>query len=68
MILSEHDKASDLFRNLSAHFSELLEKAHRSNEKSLSIEETASLRGRMKLLRELLKLGSEHNQSAAISN
>lgn len=65
MILSEHDKASDLFRNYAAHFNELLEKAHRANEKSLTIEETATLRGRMKLLRELLKLGSEHNKSAA---
>jgi hypothetical protein len=57
MELSERDKASELWRKLSAHFDELLIKAHKSNEKSISIELTANIRGRIKLIRELQKLG-----------
>ncbi len=64
MILTEQDKASELWRNLLAHLNELLGKAQKANEKSITIEETATIRGRIKLLRELLKLGNDQNKSA----
>ena len=57
MELSEIDKASELWRKLSAHLDELLMKAHKSNEKSITLEVTANIRGRIKLIRELQKLG-----------
>jgi hypothetical protein len=67
MELSERDKASDLWQKLSAHFDELLMKAHKSNEKSIGIELTANIRGRIKLIRELQKLG-ESQTSATNGN
>jgi len=64
MVLSEQDKASELWKNLVEHFQDLLSKAHKSNEKNLNTEETAQIRGRIKLIRDLLKLGNDHNKSA----
>lgn len=68
MVLTEHDRISETWRKLAEHLNEQLVKAHKANEKSISIEDTATLRGRIKLLRELIKLGNEQPTSAATSN
>ena len=56
MNLTQRDKESELWEKLQAHLGDLLEKARRDNEKTHSHEVTCALRGRIKLLRELMKI------------
>lgn len=59
MELSDRDKDSELWKKLVAHFNELLEKDRRAIEKtSISMDATFVLRGRIKLVRDLLDLGN----------
>ncbi len=56
MILTQRDKDSELWRKLTTHFNELINKAQKQNEnESNAAEKTAALRGRIKVLREILK-------------
>ena len=64
MPITEQELNSVLWKKLTAHLNELLSKAHKQNEKSIGIADTAALRGRIKTLREILKIGIEQNSSA----
>ena len=62
MILSNHDLQSELWRKLTAHYNELIDKHHRTLEKeSLTAEQTASIRGAIKQLRNLMRPPQETN-------
>jgi hypothetical protein len=59
MNLSDRERESDLWRKLSAHLEGLLEAQRSDLEKTTNTElQTAALRGRVKLIRQLLKLGN----------
>lgn len=60
MQLTEQEKESALWKKLKAHCEGLIAKSHLALEKSISIEETYDHRGRIKLIRSLIKL--EANQ------
>ena len=64
MPITEQELNSVLWKKLVAHLNELLAKSQKQNEKSIGIEDTAALRGRIKTLREILKIGIEQNSSA----
>jgi hypothetical protein len=62
MILSNQDLQSELWRKLTAHYNELIDKHHRTLEKeSLTAEQTASIRGAIKQLRNLMRPPQETN-------
>lgn len=56
MELLEHEKNSELWKKLSAHFNELLDKSRRENDKELDVIKTADLRGRIRILKQLINL------------
>lgn len=58
MQFTDRDRSSETWTKLMAHLNELLIAANRKNENNLTIEETANIRGRIKLIRELLKLSA----------
>lgn len=59
MQFTDQEKDTELYRKLMAHFDGLLSKAQLELEKSSNTEvSTASIRGRIKLIRELQKLGN----------
>lgn len=56
MILNNTDLQSELWHKLSAHYNELIDKHHKALEKeSLTAEQTASIRGAIKQLRNLMR-------------
>jgi hypothetical protein len=58
--LTEHDKASSLWRRLEAHLLDMLASARvRNDNEALTEQETATLRGRIKCLRSLLALADD---------
>ena len=60
MILEDSDRYSGLWKRLSAHLEELLEKDRRELEKTGNgIDKTQELRGRIKVLRQLIAIGQE---------
>ncbi|MFA5921174.1 MAG: hypothetical protein WCT07_04330 [Candidatus Paceibacterota bacterium] len=62
MQLTEKDIESPLWKKLEAHFNESLERFRRDLEKqSISNEKTFSLRGKIELTRQHLKLGDRQN-------
>jgi len=70
MILTESEKDGALWNKLAAHLRESLQECHRSLEKtSLTADETAVIRGRIKQLRLILTIKVEASQqlSAAIA-
>lgn len=56
MQLTEFEKDSSTWKKLTGHLDDLLAKSHLKLEKQQGIEETAALRGRIKLIRELQAL------------
>lgn len=63
MILTESEKDSALWIKLAAHFRESLQECHKALEKtSLTADETAVIRGRIKQLRLLLTIKVEATQ------
>lgn len=64
MQLTNKDRQSEVWKKLISHLNDLLDKAQRENEKTLDIEQTAQIRGRIKLIRSLLKLDSGLESSA----
>lgn len=66
MELTDNEKDSELWKKLTAHFKGLLDKSQRDLEKiTLTDVETSAIRGRCKLLRQLLKLGEAKYPLAA---
>lgn len=59
--LTPFDLESELFRKFKKHYEGLLSDTQRDLEKNLSIEQTASLRGRAKLLRQLINIEDKNN-------
>lgn len=59
--LTDHDKKSELWLKIMAHLNELLLLANRKNENNLDINETTALRGRIKLIRELMRLSAPND-------
>jgi hypothetical protein len=58
--LTDHDKASGLWLRLEAHLTEMLSDARtRNDNETLTEQQTAALRGRIKCLRGLLSLGDD---------
>ena len=57
MQLTEKETQSELWQKLLGHFDDLVKQAHRELEKTtLTADQTALMRGRLKLLRELQRL------------
>ncbi len=68
MILTQRDKDSELWRKLTTHFNELINKAQKQNEnESNAAEKTAALRGRIKVLREILKIDNTASNETEIN-
>ena len=62
MNLTTQDLQSELWRKLTAHYNELIDRHHRTLEKeSLTAEQTASIRGSIKQLRALMRPQTETN-------
>jgi hypothetical protein len=57
--LTQHDKAQGLWLRLCAHFEGRLAEARMRNDKPLSKLETASLRGEIRCLKALIRLGED---------
>ena len=58
--LTAHDKASSLWLRLREHLTERLDDARRRNDsETLTEQETAALRGRIKCLKALVALGDD---------
>jgi hypothetical protein len=57
--LTAHDKASSLWLRLCVHLEDRLADARQRNDKSLSEQETATLRGEIKSLKRLRALGDD---------
>jgi hypothetical protein len=57
--LTDHDKASSLWVRLRAHFEDRLANARARNDVHQPDAETASLRGEIKTLKALIRLGAE---------
>lgn len=64
--LTDKEKESEVWRKLAAHLNGLLDEAHIDLEKTtLSEVKTAAIRGRTKLIRQLLKLGDRTSLPSA---
>ena len=58
--LTAHDKAQGLWLRLEAHFNEMLATARlRNDNETLTEQQTAALRGRIKCLKSLIALGDD---------
>lgn len=58
--LSDHDKAQGLWVRLKAHLEDMLAAARvRNDNETLTEQQTAALRGRIKTLRSLIALGED---------
>jgi hypothetical protein len=57
--LTEHDKAQGLWLRLKAHFEDRLADARHRNDRVQSEHETASLRGEIRCLKQLIRLGAD---------
>ena len=55
--LTAEDRQSSLWRRREAHFTERLARARARNDHPMPETDTASIRGEIKILRELIKLG-----------
>lgn len=56
MQISDNEFNSDLWKRLVEYLNAQLERHHKSNEKSLSIELTHEVRGKIKTIRQLLSI------------
>lgn len=57
--LTAEERREPLWLRLKAHLTEQLADAHRRNEAPLSDTETATIRGRIKCLRDMIALGAD---------